>query len=66
MRYIYFTNVPAYYGSASFGSGGVAGMSSHADYTSYYSNYMAAAAGSFYGSSGKSTSTKTDGQIFES
>jgi hypothetical protein len=45
----------AYYGSATFGSAGSAGMASHAEYASYYNNYIAAAAGSFYGSSGSKT-----------
>ena len=47
----------AYYGSAS-----AASMGSHADYASYYNNYMAAAAGSLYGSSGNTFLRNTRGR----
>jgi esterase/lipase superfamily enzyme len=48
--FIYFL---AYYGTAAtFGSAGAAGISCPGEYASYYNNYMAAAAGSFYSSSG--------------
>ena len=53
----------AYYGSAS-----AASMGSHPDYASYYNNYMAAAAGSLYGSSGntflKEYTRRGEGRIF--
>ena len=53
---VIFLPFAAYYGSTSFGPSNAAGMGSHAEYASYYNNYMAAAAGSFYGTSGKATS----------
>ena len=49
----------AYYGSAS-----AASMGSHADYASYYNNYMAAAAGSLYGSSGN-TFTRGGERVYQ-